>query len=217
MTPYACTYAFYILIAGPAMTSGCAMNNILRYEGKAFYAMIGLTSGGILNIFLDYLMVRVLQLGIGGAGLATCISQYVSMVILMIPYLRKQTISSFHVRYIAKTAEPYQRIIANGMPSLCRQGLNSVSTMVLNTSAAAFGDPAVAAISIVNRIVNFLFCVAVGIGTGFPACILIQSWGKTAQQGKGRLLLRDETGGCSAAWFSGICLFQCGSSCHLLP
>ena len=53
--------------------------------------------------------------------------------------------------------------------------------------------------------------------TGFPACILIQSWGKTAQQGKGRLLLRDETGGCSAAWFSGICLFQCGSSCHLLP
>lgn len=165
--PYACTYAFYILIAGPAMTSGCVMNNILRYEGKAFYAMIGLTSGGILNIFLDYLMVRVLQLGIGGAGLATCISQYVSMVILMIPYLRKQTISSFHVRYVAKTAEPYQRIIANGMPSLCRQGLNSVSTMVLNTSAAAFGDPAVAAISIVNRIVNFLFCVAVGIGQGF--------------------------------------------------
>ena len=146
--PYACTYAFYILIAGPAMTSGCVMNNILRYEGKAFYAMIGLTSGGILNIFLDYLMVRVLQLGIGGAGLATCISQYVSMAILLVPYLRKQTISSFHVRYIAK-------------------GLNSVSTMVLNTSAAVFGDPAVAAISIVNRIVNFLFCVAVGIGQGF--------------------------------------------------
>lgn len=165
--PYAKTYAFYILIAGPAMTSGCVMNNILRYEGKAFYAMIGLTSGGILNIFLDYLMVRVLQLGIGGAGLATCISQYVSMVILSVTYLRKQTISSFNIRYIAKDTEPYQRIIANGMPSLCRQGLNSVSTMVLNTSAAVFGDPAVAAISIVNRIVNFLFCVAVGIGQGF--------------------------------------------------
>ncbi|MGM9940422.1 MAG: MATE family efflux transporter [Bulleidia sp.] len=165
--PYASTYAFYILLAGPAMTSGCVMNNILRYEGKAFYAMIGLTSGGILNIFLDFLMVRVLQLGIGGAGLATCISQYVSMAILSLPYLRRQTISSFHIRYIAKEAEPYQRIVANGMPSLCRQGLNSVSTMVLNTSAAAFGDPAVAAISIVNRIVNFLFCIAIGIGQGF--------------------------------------------------
>ena len=85
----------------------------------------------------------------------------------MLPYLRKQTISSFHPRYIAKDGEPYRRIAANGMPSLCRQGLNSVSTMVLNTSAAAFGDPAVAAVSIVNRIVNFLFCVAIGIGQGF--------------------------------------------------
>ena len=73
--PYARTYAFYILIAGPALTSSCVMNNILRYEGKAFYAMLGLTSGGILNIFLDALFVRKLNMGIAGAGLATAVSQ----------------------------------------------------------------------------------------------------------------------------------------------
>ena len=55
--PYARIYAFYILLAAPAMTSSCVMNNILRYEGKAFFAMIGLTSGGILNIFGDAFLI----------------------------------------------------------------------------------------------------------------------------------------------------------------
>ena len=96
--PYARDYAFYILIAGPALTSSCVMNNILRYEGKAFYAMIGLTSGGILNIFGDAFLIRVLHMGIAGAGLSTAVSQYVSFFILLLPYLRGKTQSSFAPR-----------------------------------------------------------------------------------------------------------------------
>ena len=86
--PYARIYAYCILIAGPAMTSSCVMNNILRYEGKAFFDMIGLTAGGLLNIFGDFLLVRVFNLGIFGAGLSTTISQYISMGILLLPYLQ---------------------------------------------------------------------------------------------------------------------------------
>lgn len=165
--PYARDYAFYILIAGAAMTSGCVMNNILRYEGKAFYAMIGLTSGGILNIFGDYLFVTIFHMGIKGAGLSTAISQYISMMILLLPYLQQKTQSSFHFKDFSKDLKIYKDIIATGMPSLFRQGLNSISTMVFNGTAALYGDAAVAAISIVTRIVNFLFCIAVGIGQGF--------------------------------------------------
>lgn len=165
--PYARTYAFFILIAGPAMTSGCVMNNILRYEGKAFFAMIGLTLGGVLNIFGDYVFVNICHMGIAGAGLSTAISQYISMVVLLIPYLRKQTQSAFYIKDFAKNIVVYKDIISTGMPSLFRQGLNSVSTMVLNGTAGLYGDAAVAAISIVSRIVNFLFCIAIGIGQGF--------------------------------------------------
>ncbi len=165
--PFAKDYAFWILIAGPAMTTSCVMNNILRYEGKAFFAMIGLTSGGILNIFLDYMMVLVMRMGIGGAGLATCISQYVGAAILILPYLRRQTQSRISPRYITKNMEVLANIITVGSPSLARQGLNSVSTIVLNATAGPYGDAAVAAMSIVNRITNFLFCVATGIGQGF--------------------------------------------------
>lgn len=160
-------YAFYILIAGAAMTSGCVMNNILRYEGKAFYAMIGLTSGGFLNIFGDYLFVTKFHMGISGAGLSTAISQYISMVILLLPYLQHKTQSSFHIKDISKQPQIYQDIISCGLPSLLRQGLNSLSTMVLNGTAGFYGDAAVAALSIVTRIVNFLFCIALGIGQGF--------------------------------------------------
>lgn len=165
--PYARTYGFYILIAGPAFTSGCVMNNILRYEGKAVYAMFGLTSGGILNIFGDWLLVRKFNMGIAGAGLSTTISQYISMVILLLPYLQGKTQSNFNFQYFSKRKTIYKRILNNGMPSMIRQGMNALSTTVLNTYAGAFSDAAVAAISIDNRILNFLLCVALGIGQGF--------------------------------------------------
>lgn len=110
--PYAKDYAFYILIAGAAMTSGCVMNNILRYEGKAFYAMIGLTSRGFLNIFGDYLFVTKFHMGISGAGLSTAISQYISMVILLLPYLQHKTQSSFHIKDISKQPQIYQDFIS---------------------------------------------------------------------------------------------------------
>jgi putative MATE family efflux protein len=165
--PYARTYAFYILIAGPAMTSSCVMNNILRYEGRAFYAMIGLTAGGILNIFGDALFVNVFHMGIGGAGLSTTLSQYISMFILLLPYLQGKTQSRFALKDFTHRGSVVRDIIMVGLPSLTRQGLNSISTMVLNACAGPYGDAAVAAISIVTRITNFLFCVAIGIGQGF--------------------------------------------------
>ena len=142
--PHAIEYSTWILIAAPAMASSCVMNNILRYEGKAFFAMLGLASGGILNIFGDMFLIFVLKLGVRGAGISTAISQYISMAILISPFLR-----------------------ATGFPSLMRQGLNSVSVMVLNRFAGPYGDAAIAAMSIVTRIINFLFCVALGIGQGF--------------------------------------------------
>lgn len=165
--PYARIYAFYILIAGPAFTSSCVLNNILRYEGRAFYAMIGLTAGGILNIFGDALFVNVMRMGIAGAGLSTAISQYISMGILMLPYLQGKTQSSIRISYFHPDSEIVSGIVSVGMPSLLRQGLNSASTMILNVCAGPYGDAAVAAISIVSRIMNFLSCMAIGIGQGF--------------------------------------------------
>ena len=165
--PYARTYSIFILLASPAMISSCVMNNILRYEGKAFFAMIGLTAGGFLNIFGDAFFMIGLGMGIEGAGLSTAISQYISALILLSMFLRGKTQSKFSLRYFTHDFRDIIEIIRTGLPSMARQGLASVSTMLLNIQAGIYGDAAIAAMSIVSRVCNFLFSVGLGIGQGF--------------------------------------------------
>lgn len=165
--PYARAYAFFILIAAPAMTSSCVMNNILRYEGQASLAMIGLTSGSIINIFGDYIFMRIFHMGVTGAGLSTALSQYISAFILYSMYHKGKTQSCFKWQYVSLEKYVIGSIVAVGFPSLCRQGLNSISVMTLNFAAGIYGDEAIAAMSVVSRISNLIFSVGVGIGQGF--------------------------------------------------
>lgn len=166
--PHAMDYAFYIFLAAPAMTASCVLNNILRYEGKALLAMIGLTTGGILNIALDPIFIFKLGMNIAGAGLATAVSQYVSFALLLSVFLLRKTESRISFRcFLVPHLRTLLNIILMGLPSLARQGLNSVSTMVLNLQAKAFGDAAIAAMGYVGRTSSLIFSVGLGIGQGF--------------------------------------------------
>ena len=165
--PYAKTYGMCILCAAPALVSSCVMNNILRYEGRAFFAMIGLTSGGILNIFLDALFMQKLNMGILGAGLATAISQYVSWALLLTMFILKKTQTSLAPKYIKFDMPTLGNIITTGLPSLARQGLASISTMFLNNAAKPFDDAAITAMAIANRVSMLIFSAVLGIGQGF--------------------------------------------------
>ncbi|MBQ3598628.1 MAG: MATE family efflux transporter [Clostridia bacterium] len=165
--PHSMKYAFWIFLAAPAMTASCVLNNILRYEGKATLAMIGLTTGGILNIFLDYMFVVRLKMDINGAGLATAISQYVSFCILISVFLLGKTQSKLRISNISPEFYILKDIIVTGLPSLARQGLNSISVMVLNMQAEEFKDAAIAAMGYVSRTSSLIFSVGLGIGQGF--------------------------------------------------
>ncbi len=165
--PYAKGYAKYILLATPVTMMSFALNNILRYEGKAFFAMIGLTIGGFLNIIGDPLLIFGLDMGIDGAGLSTAVSQLVSFLILLSMFVRRKTQSKLSLSSLKVNPGGIFLIMATGFPSLARQGLTSISTMLLNNLAGGFGDETVAAMSIVNRITFFIFAVGLGIGQGF--------------------------------------------------
>lgn len=169
--PFAEDYAFWILLAAPVMTASFVLNNILRYEGKAALAMIGLTVGGGLNIFGDFLLIKVFNMGISGAGISTALSQSVSFLILLFMFLSGKTQSKFSLKSLKKGIPELKNIIFTGLPSLTRQGLSSVATMLLNNTAGLYGDAAVAGMTIVNRICFFIFAVGLGIGQGFqPVC-----------------------------------------------
>lgn len=163
--PHAKAYAGWILVAAPFFTSSCVLNNILRYEGMSVYAMVGLTTGGILNIILDPILILGLKMGTAGAGLATAFSQFVSFSILLSMFLRGRTQSK--IRKPVLIWNDIVQIVQIGFPALLRQGLGSLSTLFLNHRAGVYGDAAVAAMSIVTRITNFVFSVGIGIGQGF--------------------------------------------------
>ena len=164
--PHACAYARYILLAAPIMMSSLVMNNILRYEGKASFAMIGLVTGGLLNIALDPLFIFGLGMGTAGAGLATALSQTISFCILLSMFLRGKTVSQFRLSAVTREARDFGRILLGGAPSFGRQGLNSIGGMLLNLAARSYGDAAVAGMSIVSRIFMFIISVAIGVGQG---------------------------------------------------
>lgn len=165
--PYAQDYARYIFWGAPFICASFVLNNDLRSEGKAFLSMIALTFGGVLNIFLDPFFIYVLKFGISGAAIATLVSQSVSFLILLSFYLRKKTVIKISIKNINLKKNVLWKIICTGIPSLSRQGLASIASILLNTSAAAYGDAAIAAMSIAGKILMFVASVMIGIGQGF--------------------------------------------------
>ena len=165
--PHACAYARPILIAAPLMMSSLVMNNILRYEGKASFAMIGLVTGGVLNMVLDPVFIFGFGLGTAGAGIATALSQSISFCILLSMFLRGKTVSQFQLSAVTRSPAEFGTILTTGLPSFGRQGLNSIGGMLLNIAARSYGDAAVAGMSIVSRIFMFIISVAIGTGQGF--------------------------------------------------
>ena len=171
IAPYAEDYAFYIFLAAPFMTCSFIMNNLLRFQGKAFFAMFGITIGGLLNIALDPLFIFTLGMGTGGAALATGLSQFISFCILLFMCNFRKDCISIRLRNFKPTLAIYRQILYGGFPSLGRQGITSVATILMNVMAHPYGDAAIAAMSIVNRFMQFINSAIIGFGQGFqPVC-----------------------------------------------
>lgn len=165
--PYAKSYGICILLSAPFMTGSCVLNNVLRYEGKASLAMVGLTLGGVLNIIGDPIFIFVLNMGTLGAGISTAVSQVISFFVLLSMFGGDRTVSRLRFSAISWDIKDILNILYTGLPSLIRQGMMSVSTMVLNYMSMPYGDAAIAAMSIVSRVCNFIFAIALGISQGF--------------------------------------------------
>ena len=166
IAPFAMQYGMWILLACPFIICSMILNNALRYESRALYAMVGLTAGGVLNIFGDWLLVSKLDMGVFGAGMATAISQAISFFILWVMY-SKMAQSKIRPRFVSRNIKDYLSICHVGFPSLIRQGMTAATTGILNNLTKPFGDAAIAAMSVVNRYSMFLMCVGLGIGQGF--------------------------------------------------
>ena len=168
--PYAVSYMKYILIGAPYMTASFVLNNQLRFQGNAFYAMIGIGCGAVLNLALDPLLIFGFKLGISGAAIATAASQLISFIILLIGVSKSDALKIKFSNFTPKLIY-YKEIFNGGTASLCRQGIAAVATICLNHAAGVYGDEAIAAISVVSKIMMFASSALIGFGQGFqPVC-----------------------------------------------
>ncbi len=167
MLPHASAYSFWILLGAPIMCASFVLSNILRAEGAATFSMIGLVSGGIINVFLDPLLIFGLDMGASGAALATVVSQGIGLVYLASAFWRKKTIVRLRLRHISFEPKMYFNIIRVGFPTVCRQGMASVASACINVQGRVFGDAVVAALTISNKLYMIVRSFLIGMGQGY--------------------------------------------------
>ena len=168
--PYTERYLGIILLGAPFMTMSLTLNNQMRFQGNTTYAMKGILSGVLLNLVLAPLLILYFEMGITGAAIATLISQTFGCAMLWRMSHHGQNIA-IRLRNFTPSKAFAKEIIFGGTPSLSRQGLGSISTLLLNVAAGAYGDAAIAGMSIVTRISFFTYAVVIGMGQGFqPLC-----------------------------------------------
>ena len=169
--PYAIDYLRWILVFAPFSVGSFILNNQMRFQGNASYAVIGLSVGSILNIGLDPLFIFVFHMGVSGAAIATGLSQFISFSILVFMDVKKATVP-ISFKNFKPSFRIFKEVFRGGIPSFARQSLASVSTILLNTMAGKYGaDAAIAGMSVVTRISQFASSVLIGFGQGFqPVC-----------------------------------------------
>ena len=167
----AVSYLRIILLGAPFMIGQFVINNQLRFQGSAMYAMIGLMCGAVMNIGLDPLLMFGFGMGARGAAVATVIGQIVSFFVLLIGSTKGGNIR-LSFKKLRFTRDNVLQIANGGLPSLFRQGLASVATVLLNQAAGSLGgDPGIAGMSIVSRLMMLTICALIGFGQGYqPVC-----------------------------------------------
>ena len=168
--PHTKAYLQVILLGAPWITASFVLNNQLRFQGGAMYAMVGITTGAVLNIILDPILIFNAGLGVAGAGWATIISQFISFCLLYLGCCKGSNIR-IRLRNIRIRLYYFHMILRGGLPSLARQCLASLATICLNHAARPHGDAIIAAMGVVQRISMFGASTMLGFGQGFqPVC-----------------------------------------------
>lgn len=162
----------------PFMLVSNVIYNELRLAGSGSSSMIGLLVGMVANMILDPILILTAGLGIEGAAWASLCGQILGTAVLYVGTKR-----AGNVRITISKAKLDMRhvkeILAGGAPNFCRQGISSISSVLLNRVAGAFGVTAIAAVTIATRLLYIAYALVIGFGQGFqPICAMNYGAGK---------------------------------------
>ncbi len=171
-------YLRITLFTVPFMLVSNVLYNQLRLAGSGKDSMIGLLIGMLLNMILDPVFILGLGMDVEGAALASMIGQITGAVILFIVTGKNGNIP-IRIKNARLNRENIKEILMGGAPNFCRQGISSVSSVLLNNAAITFGSFAVAALTIAIRVTYIAYALVIGFGQGFqPICAINYGAGK---------------------------------------
>ncbi|WP_026671137.1 MATE family efflux transporter [Butyrivibrio sp. AD3002] len=164
-------YMRIILIGAPFMTGQFVINNQLRFQGSAVYAMVGLMCGAAMNMVLDPLLIFVFNMGVTGAAVATIMGQITSFIVLLVGSSKGENIR-LSFKNIHINSYYIKEITNGGAPSLFRQALAAIASLLMNKAAGTFGgDAAIAGMSVNTRVMMMMSSALIGFGQGYqPVC-----------------------------------------------
>jgi putative MATE family efflux protein len=166
---FASDYIAWVLVIGGLPTVlGMLFGHLVRSEGSAKQASIGMSFGGVLNIILDPIFIMTLDLGVKGAAIATMISNCASVSYFLVYLYRKRrkTVISFVPRNFDQELHIAGRVASVGLPASLQTLLSLTSNTVLNNLASGYGSTALAAVGIVKKIDMLPMNVTLGISQG---------------------------------------------------
>lgn len=199
VTDYAYDYLKYIAIGGPMIVTSITASNLVRGEGAAKESMTGMMIGTITNIILDPIMILVMDMGVGGAAIATVIGNIASVIYYAVYLMKGNSILSCNPARFSIKDGIAKNVIPIGIPAAINNILMSVSNIILNNYIKEYGEAAVASLGIAMKVNMLIVFLQMGIGIGIQPLIGYSYGAKNMKRLK------------SAMRFTMICTFVLGT------
>ena len=168
---HAKNYMLYILLGSPVILLKFTLVQLLRAEGAAKEAMIGLFIGTGLNIVLDPLFIFVFKMGVTGASIATVLGNAGGMMYYLSYYLQKKSLVPLSFKHVKLKWTCYKEILLIGMPASISQVMLSIGNTISFRLASVYSDHHVASLGVASRVFSIPIFTFIGISTGIQALV----------------------------------------------
>ena len=159
-------YLSIVLLGGPFLMMASCFSGILRSEGQATKAMMGMLIGNITNIVLDPILILWVGWGIKGAAIATVIGNVAGATCYLAYFLKSGSRLSIDPRHFTTGKKVATNVLAIGLPSAIGPLFMSLSQMTMNRLMAGFDDLAIAAAGVAAKSIMIIYMVSIGFSQG---------------------------------------------------
>lgn len=163
---YASQYLRIVSTAIPFLILSNSFSNIIRAEGNAQVAMMGMIIGNLVNIVLDPIMILVLGWDVAGAAIATVLGNVFAALFYIRHLLSRRAMLSIHPKYYRAGGGIALGIFAIGIPASLNSILMSLSNIIVNNIMSHYGDMAVAGLGVAMKVNMIVVMLLIGLGTG---------------------------------------------------